>query len=212
MTDHLDPNPAVRMATARADFIKGTVRPDAPGMVYYPSIPELCATYDLVPSVMTAKAKEDDWLGARKNAMATSLVLPYSMAVDANPDIVKRGEMVAREMESFDDKVFKLSDRIMILTDKALVALEEEDDPVKVIRGLRAITQIIESSHKTAKTAYDPTSVRPDNSVNINVMNVKAGEDTVAEVARILAGAEQQAIEQGIDPDTIEGEIVDEDD
>jgi hypothetical protein len=210
MTD-LNPNPAVRMETAHSDFVRGVVRPDAPGMVYYPSIPELCKTYDLDESVMTAKARSDGWLEDRKKAMATSLVTPFSAAVDANPDIVKRSVAVVQKMEDFDDKVFNLADRAMVIAEKAMTELEHEDDPIRAIRALRSLAQTMESFHRTAKTAYDPASIRPDNTVNI--LNVQSSEDVVLEVTKILAKAKADAIASGVDPAEIEeAEIIEEDD
>lgn len=208
----LDPNPAVRMERARGDFVKGTVRPDAPGMVYYPSIPELAETYDLVPAVMTRKALDDDWLSERKKAMATSLVTPFSAAVDANPEVVKRADMVVQKMEDFDDKVFSLADRAIVIAEKAMLQLEEEEDPIKAIRALKSVAQTMESFHRTAKVAYDPAAVRPDNTVNVNVLNLQASDAIVAQVAEIEARIRQDAIDRGIDVTPIDGEIVEDDD
>lgn len=200
---------AVRQERARSDFVKGTVRPDAPGMVYYPSIGELAATYDLVEGVIAKTAREDDWLGARSKAQNTSLTLPYSVAVDADPGIVRRSERVVAEMESFDDSIFKLAKRGSVIADKAMAALEDEDDPIKAIRALKSVAQTMETFHRMAKTAYDPASIRPDNTVNILALNsLPASDDVVAKVAAIYAGLAQQAIDAGVDPNTIEGEVV----
>jgi hypothetical protein len=205
---------SVRVERARSDFIRGVVRPDAPGMVYYPSIAELAATYDLVETVIARTAREDNWLGARSKAMNTSLVTPFSAAVDADPEIVKRSEIVAKKMETFDDKVFGIADRAMAIAEKAMSELEQEEDPIKAIRALRSLAQTMESFHRTAKTAYDPASIRPEHTVNILSLNqVEASDAIVGKVAQILAQVKQDAIASGVaEEDIAEAEIINDED
>lgn len=208
MTD-LPRDGAVRMERARADFVKGVVRKDAPGMVYYPTYRELAETYDLVEIVIARTAKQDNWVQARTEAMTSSVVVPFSAAVDANPEIVKRSEIVAKAVEELDDMVFDLAKRAIQIAQRAVEELEDEEDPLKAIRGLRSVSQTMESLHRTAKQAYDPASVRPENTVNINVSNVQASDDVVQKVAAIYARMEQEALSRGIELDNvIEGEVV----
>jgi nucleotide-binding universal stress UspA family protein len=114
-------------------------------------------------------------------------------------------------MESFDDKVFQLNQRILRVAERAVQHLEEiaDENPVKVIGALKAVTQVIESAHRTNKTAYDPTSMRPDNTTNILSLNVRADDNEVANVAEILLTLQQKALDAGVDPNIIEGEIED---
>lgn len=205
---------SVRVERARADFTKGVVRPDRPGEIVYPTLNELAATYDLSAQNLAMICNRDNWLEARGKAMTYSAIVPFSAVVDANPDVVKRADLVAREMESFDDRVFKLAERAMKLADAAVEALEAEDDPVRAIRALRSISQTMESLHKTAKTAYDPASVRPEGNVTINVNSVQASEDVVAKVASMYAAMELEAAARGVavpDDETLDAEIIEED-
>jgi hypothetical protein len=203
-------NGAQRLERARADFCKGTVRPTHPGEIYYPTIPELALQYDLSESVMNQHVPE--WLAARREAMTYSAITPFSAAVDANPEVKSRALVVAEEMEGFDDRVFKLSQRIIAVAELAVEHLEAEaeEDPVKAIRALRSVSQTMESAHNTAKKAYDPAAVRPDNTVNITqINNIQASDDVVLKVQENLARMELEARARGIDVDNIiEGEIV----
>lgn len=212
MSEDLPRSSLARVERARSDFVKGVVRQDAPGMVYYPTMRELAETYDLVELNVARIAKQDDWVAARAKAMTSSVVVPFSAAVDADPAVVKRAEMVALEMESFDDKVFRIAARAMAIADKVISELESEDDPIRAIRALRSISQTMESLHRTAKVAYDPAAVRPENTVTINVANITPSEDVVGRVAEIYAKMEAEALSRGVSlkeiDETIEGEVV----
>lgn len=214
MTDELPRDASVRVERARGDFVKGVVRPDRPGEIVYPSLGELAVTYDLSEANLAMICNRDDWLTARGKAMTYSAVVPFSAAVDANPEVVKRAEVVVKAMEGFDDLVFDLAKRAMQIAQSAIEQLESEEDPVRAIRALRSVSQTMESLHRTAKQAYDPAAVRPENTVNINVQNIQSSEDVVGKVAAIYARMEAEATARGIaipDADTIDGEIVEDD-
>lgn len=211
MTD-LPRNDAVRMERARADFVKGVVRPTHPGEIYYPTVPELAEQYDLSEAVMQANVK--DWLAARKEAMTYSAITPFSAAVDANPEVKSRALVVAEAMEAMDDRVFNLADRIITIAELAVENLEAEavEDPVKAIRALRSVTQTMESAHSISKKAYDPAAVRPDNTVNITqINNIQASDDVVMKVIELEKKMELEAQARGIDTSVIEGELVEDD-
>ena len=213
MTADLPRDNAVRMERARADFCKGVTRPSHPGEIYYPTIPELAITYDLSESVMQNNVK--DWLEARREAMTYSAITPFSAAVDANPEVVRRSDKVTRAVEEIDDLVFGLSKRALVIAELAVERLEQEaeDDPVRAIRALRSVSQTMESLHRTAKQAYDPASVRPENTVNINVHNLQANDDVVNKTIETLARIELEARARGIEIDNvIEGEVISEED
>ena len=210
MTAELPRNGAQRLERARADFCKGVVRPTHPGEIYYPTIPELALQYDLSESVINQHVK--DWLDARREAMTYSAITPFSAAVDANPEAKSRAVKVAEAMEQFDDRVFKIANRVAAIAELALEELEQEatEDPVKAIRGVRSITQSMESASKMAKQAYDPAAVRPDNTVNITqINNIQASDDVVMKVIELEKKLELEAQARGIDTSVIEGEVVD---
>lgn len=212
MTD-LPRNAGQRVERARADFVKGVVRKDAPGMLYYPTLTELAQAYDVNAENLAMICKRDDWLTDRGEAMTYSAIVPFSAAVDADPKVVSRAVVVAEAIEAIDDSVFHLAKRGLEIARLAMEALEAdaEDDPVKAIRALRSVSQTMESLHRTAKQAYDPASVRPENSVTINVQNVAASDDVVIRTAELLARMEQQARAAGIEIENIEeADIVDE--
>jgi hypothetical protein len=209
MVTDLPRNGAQRLERARADFVKGVVRPTHPGEIYYPTIPELALQYDLSEAVMQREVK--DWLDARKAAMTYSAITPFSAAVDGNPEVKSRALVVAEAMEQFDDRVFKIANRVAAIAELALEELEAEatDDPVKAIRGVRSITQSMESASKMAKQAYDPAAVRPDNTVNITqINNIQASDDVVMKVIELEKKLELEAQARGIDTSVIEGELV----
>lgn len=207
-------DPSIRVDRAMQDFTRGVVHPDRPGEILYPSLPELAVKYDVSEQNLAMICNRDDWLGARSKAMTYSAVVPFSAAVDANPELVKRQDVVVRAMEEFDDLVFTLSKRAMMIAQAAVEQLEGEDDPVRAIRALRSVSQTMESLHRTAKQAYDPAAVRPEGNVTINVSNIQASEDVVEKVSQIYAKMEQEAAARGIavpDEDTIDGELVEDD-
>jgi hypothetical protein len=205
---------ALRVERARSDYVKGVILPEAPGRPYDPSLAELAETYDVVESVLAKKAKDDDWLEARKENIGNTLV-PFSVAAEHDPSVVSRSVKVARAMEEFDDRVVALSSRIMDIAEKAIQHLEAEaeDDPVKTIRALRSVTQVIESAHNTQKKAYDPASVRPDNTVSITVNNLQTPDKVILEVIELEKRMELEAQRQGIDTSLIEdADIVEDED
>lgn len=200
------------MEKARQDYVRGSLDPERPGVMYFPSLAELAETHDLILANVETVARRDDWDKQRSDTMAAAVV-PVAAPVCADPEVLDRATHISQALRETDDRVFVLVNRGLAIAELAVDQMEDiaQDDPVKALRSLRTMAQTMEMLHRIAKNAYDPSSVKSETHVNISVQNISASEDLVKGVAGVYAQIEAKARSQGIDVDVIEGEVLEED-